>query len=56
MYIRNKKMQNGKNYYVMEDRVKRKGKYITLNIRYLGTAKRLLADLRELDYLRKKIP
>lgn len=47
-------MPNGKKYYVMEDRVKEKGVYITRNIRYIGTANRLLGDLRELDKYRKK--
>lgn len=56
MYIRNKKMQNGKNYYILEDRLKVEGKYITRNIRYLGTAKRLLSDIKELDKLKKRKP
>jgi hypothetical protein len=56
MYLRNKRMQNGKSYYVLEDRVKVKGKYLTRNIRYLGTAGKLLADLIELDELRRKNP
>lgn len=55
MYIRNKAMNKGKDrYYVLEDRVKVNGKLITKNIRYLGTAKRLLSDLQELDKLRKE--
>jgi len=55
MYIRNKFMQKGKRrYYIIEDRIKKKGKYITINIRYLGTTKKLLADLKELDSLRKE--
>lgn len=56
MYIRNKKMILGKkrSYYVLEDRVKIKGKYVTKNIRYLGTAEKVLLDLRELDKLKKK--
>lgn len=50
MYIRNKTMQQSKKkYYVIEDRIKRDGEYITKNIRYIGTAKKLLADLQELD-------
>ena len=54
MYVRNKEMQNGeKKYYIIEDRVKIKGKYITKNIRYLGTAEKLLRDLEELDKLQK---
>ena len=56
MYIRNKKMQNGKNYYVIEDRVKKRGKYITIHIRYLGTAKKMLADLKALDCFRGEKP
>lgn len=53
MYIRNKTMQQSKKkYYVIEDRVKVKGKYITKNIRYIGTAKKLLQDLKELDKYR----
>ncbi len=57
MYIRNKFMQKGKKrYYIIEDRIKKNGKYLTINIRYLGTAKKLLADLRELDRLRKINP
>ena len=55
MYIRNKFMQKGKKrYYIIEDKIKKKGKYITINIRYLGTTKKLLADLKELDSLRKE--
>lgn len=56
MYIRNKKMILGKkrSYYVIEDRVKIKGRYITKNIRYLGTAEKVLQDLQELDKLKKK--
>ena len=55
MYIRNKAMNKGKDrYYVLEDRIKVNGKLVTKNIRYLGTAKRLLSDLQELDALRKK--
>ena len=56
MYIRNKKMQNGKNYYIIEDRMKIRGKYITKNIMYLGTAKKVLLDLKELDKLKKRKP
>jgi hypothetical protein len=57
MYIRNKFMQKGrKKYYVIEDRIKKWGRYITVNVRYLGTAKKLLADLEELDRLRYKNP
>lgn len=56
MYIRNKKMVLGKkrSYYVIEDRVKIKGKYVTKNIRYLGTAEKVLLDLQELDKRKKK--
>lgn len=55
MYIRNKAMNKGKDrYYVLEARIKVKGKLITKNIRYLGTAEKLLSDLKELDELRKK--
>ncbi len=55
MYIRNKAMNKGKDrYYVLEDRIKINGKLITKNIRYLGTAKRILSDLEELDKLRNK--
>lgn len=56
MYIRNKKMILGKkrSYYVIEDRIKIKEKYVTKNIRYLGTAEKVLLDLQELDKLRKK--
>ncbi len=57
MYIRNKAMNKGKDrYYVLEDRIKVNGKLVTKNIRYLGTAKKLLSDLQELDTLRKKKP
>lgn len=45
-------MQNGKKYYIIEDRIKIKGKYLTVNVRYLGTTKKLLTDLKELDKLR----
>ncbi len=47
-------MQNGKKYYIIEDRIKIKAKYVTINVRYLGTTKKLLLDLKELDKLRKK--
>ena len=43
-----------KKYYVLEDRIKVRGKYLTKNIRYLGTAAKILKDLQELDKLRKK--
>lgn len=57
MYIRNKSMQQSKKkYYVLEDRVKVKGKYITKNIRYIGTAQKLLSDLKELDGYKLKNP
>lgn len=57
MYIRNKIMQQSrKRYYVIEDRIKVKGRYITKNIRYIGTAKKLLNDLEELDRYRRKKP
>lgn len=46
-------MNKGKDkYYVLEDRVKINEKLMTRNIRYLGTAKKLLSDLQELDKLR----
>lgn len=41
-------------YYIIEDRIKVNGKLITKNIRYLGTAKKLLSDLVKLDKLRNK--
>jgi len=57
MYLRNKLMNKGKGrYYVIEDGVMINGKQVTKNIRYLGTAKKLLSDLQELDELRKKNP
>jgi len=50
-------MNKGKDrYYVIEDRIKVDGKLTTKNIRYLGSAKKLLNDLQELDELRKKNP
>ena len=56
MYIRNKAMNKGKDkYYVIEDRIKVNGKLVTKNIRYLGTAKKILSDLEELDKVRNKI-
>ncbi len=55
MYIRNKLMKKTKKYYyILEDRIKIDGKYTTKNIRYLGTAEKLLKDLQELDTHRKK--
>ena len=55
MYLRNKTMNKGKDrYYVLEDRIKVDGKIVTKNIRYLGTAKKILGDLQELDQLREK--
>lgn len=55
MYIRNKSMEkSGKKYYIIEDRIKINGKLITKNIRYLGTAKKLLNDLKELDEYRNR--
>lgn len=57
MYIRNKSMQQSKKkYYVIEDRVKVKGMYVTKNIRYIGTAQKLLNDLKELDRYRRQNP
>ena len=53
MYIRNKKIGKNK-YYILEDRIKIKGKYTTKNIRYLGTAQKILEALLELDKLQKK--
>lgn len=56
MYIRNKVMNKGKNrYYVIEDRIKVGKKLVTKNIRYLGTAKKLLEDLEKLDELKKSL-
>jgi len=55
MYIRNKAMNHGKDrYYVLEDRIKVNGKLVTKNIRYLGTAKKILSDFEELDKLRNR--
>jgi len=55
MYVRNKAMNNGKDrYYILEDRIKVNGKLVTKNIRYLGTAKKILCDLEELDELKNK--
>lgn len=55
MYIRNKTMNKGRDkYYIIEDRIKVDGKYVTKNIRYLGTAEKTLRDLQELDKLKKK--
>lgn len=45
-----------KNYYILEDKIKIRDKYLTKNIRYLGTAKKLLKDLEELDKYRHKKP
>ncbi|MBU1643658.1 MAG: hypothetical protein KJ598_00705 [Nanoarchaeota archaeon] len=53
MYIRNKKIGNG-SYYIIEDRIKVNGKLKTINVRYLGTAKNLLANLEKLDELENK--
>jgi len=38
------------------NKVNRKGRYITRNIRYIGTAEKLLEDLNELDKLRRQKP
>ena len=55
MYVRNKVMIKGKRkYYVLENRIKVNGKYITKNIRYLGTAEKILENLQELDKLKKR--
>lgn len=54
MYIRNKQMRGGKTYYVIEDKVKGEGKAKTKNLRYLGSANKILEDLKELDELRKR--
>lgn len=54
MYIRNKQMQGGKTYYIIEDKVKENGKTKTKNLRYLGSANKILEDLKELDELRKR--
>lgn len=57
MYLRNKVMNKGKDrYYVLEDRIKVDGRIVTKNIRYLGTAKKILGDLQELDKLRGNKP
>jgi len=57
MYIRNKSMQQSrKKYYVIEDRIKVKGKYVTKNVRYIGSAQKLLNDLKELDKYRRENP
>lgn len=53
MYVRNKKIGKNK-YYILEDRIKEKEAYVTKNIRYLGTAQKILTDLQELDKLQKK--
>lgn len=48
-------MNKGKDrYYVLEDKIKVDGRIVTKNIRYLGTAKKILWDLQELDLLRRK--
>ena len=44
----------GRSYYVIEDKVKIKGGYVTKNIRYLGTAEKVLLDLQDLDKLKKE--
>jgi len=57
MYIRNKSMQQSKKkYYVIEDRIKVKGKYVTKNVRYIGTAQKLLNDLKKLDKYERQNP
>ncbi len=43
-----------KTYYVLEDKIQINKKSKTKNIRYLGTAKKLLADLKKLDKFREK--
>ena len=53
MYVRNKKIGKNK-YYILEDRIKEKKEYITKNIRYLGTAQKILQDLQKLDKLKQK--
>ena len=53
MYIRNKKIGNG-SYYIIEDRKKVNGKLKTINVRYLGTVKKILANLEKLDKLENK--
>lgn len=52
MYIRKKKMRKWA-YYVIEDRIKTGKAYKTSNIRYLGTAEKVLSDLEELDTYRR---
>ena len=48
--------QSRKKYYVIEDRIKVKGKYVTKNVRYIGSAQKLLNDLKELDKYRRENP
>jgi hypothetical protein len=55
MYIRNKKMQRGKTYYIIEDKVKEGSRSKTKSLRYLGSARKILEDLEELDKLRDKL-
>ncbi len=43
-----------RSYYIIEDRVRINGRYVTKNIRYLGTAEKVLRDLQESDKLKKK--
>lgn len=49
-------MQNGIYYYILEEKRKLQNKNITKNIRYLGSAKKVLSDLKELDLLRQRKP
>ena len=56
MYIRNKRMQKSKkHYYVIEGKVYENGKYVTKNVKYLGTAEKVLKNLEELAKLRKSM-
>jgi len=48
--------QSKKKYYVIEDRIKVKDRYVTKNVRYIGTAQKLLSDLKELDRYRRENP
>jgi len=48
--------QSKKKYYVIEDRIKVKGKYVTKNVRYIGTAQKLLNDLKKLDKYERQNP
>lgn len=47
-------VRSKRKYYIIEDRILIDDKYITKNIKYLGTAEKILQNLQELDSLRKK--